>query len=197
MGVYLMKRFLSVLPLLLAMATMIYATFGNAQKNSPPALQKDDRQKTLISDPFLPVAPNFELKSLNGSTVRLSDYRGKAVLLNFWATWCVPCKTEMPWLEQMQQKYGPQGLEVIGIAMDDSPGAVRKFVEDMHVNYIMLLGTQIVGRLYGGPLGLPTTFFIDRTGKITDQNTGLSSRTQIENEIKLALINGVPLSKAK
>lgn len=133
-------------------------------------------------------APEFSLESLQGNTVRLSDYHGKAVLLNFWATWCQPCKIEMPWFEDLQKQYGPQGLQVVGIAMDDaSKEDIQKFVKQMGVNYPILLGKESVGDAYGGVQFLPSTFFIDRDGKVTDHIFGLKSRSEIEDEIKQAL----------
>jgi cytochrome c biogenesis protein CcmG/thiol:disulfide interchange protein DsbE len=133
-------------------------------------------------------APEFSLESLEGQTVHLADFRGKAVLLNFWATWCQPCKIEMPWLEQMQQQYGPEGLQIVGIAMDDaSKEDIAKFTKEMGVNYPILLGKESVGDAYGGVQFLPSTFFIDRNGKIVDRVFGLKSRSEIEDDIKLSL----------
>ena len=92
------------------------------------------------------LAPDFALASLDGKTLKLSDYRGKAVLLNFWATWCEPCKIEMPWFVDLQKKYGPQGLQVVGIAMDDaSPKEIGEFAQKMNVNYPVLVGKEAVG----------------------------------------------------
>src|SRR5690242_16222960 len=95
-------------------------------------------------------APDFVLKDLDGKKVKLSDYRGKAVLLNFWATWCPPCKVEMPWFVDLQKQYGNDGLVVLGVAMDDSePGTIAKFANEMGVNYPVLLGTDKVSDDYG------------------------------------------------
>ena len=136
-------------------------------------------------------APEFSLESLEGKTVRLADFRGKAVLLNFWATWCQPCKIEMPWFEQLQKQYGPQGLQVVGIAMDDaSKEDIARFAKDMGVNYPILLGKESVGDAYGGVQFLPSTFFIDRDGKIVNRVFGLKSRSEIEDEVKVALSQG-------
>jgi peroxiredoxin len=133
-------------------------------------------------------APDFSLQSLDGKAVRLADFRGKAVLLNFWATWCQPCKIEMPWFEEMQKQYGPQGLQVVGIAMDDAgKEEISKFVKQMGVNYPILIGTESVGDAYGGVQFLPSTFFINRDGKMVDRIFGLKSRSEIEDDIKLAL----------
>jgi thiol-disulfide isomerase/thioredoxin len=137
------------------------------------------------------VAPNFELATLDGKTMKLSDLKGKAVVLDFWATWCVPCKIEMPWFVELQKQYGPQGLAVIGVAMDDSSNEeIAKFAKEMGVNYPILRGKEAVGEAYGGLPGLPTTFFIGRDGKIVDQDAGLVSRKVIEENIKLALAQG-------
>lgn len=133
-------------------------------------------------------APDFTLDSLEGKSMRLSDLRGKAVLLNFWATWCGPCKIEMPWFVELQNQYGPQGLQVVGVAMDDSSkDDIAKFAKDMGVNYPVLLGKEAVGDAYGGVPALPETFFIGRDGKIVDKIIGLKGRSDIEDAVKKAL----------
>ena len=133
-------------------------------------------------------APDFSLETLDGKNLRLSDLRGKAVLLNFWATWCGPCKIETPWLVQLQKEYGSQGLQVIGVAMDDSgKDDIEKFAKDMGVNYPVLLGKEAVGDAYGGVPALPESFFIGRDGKIVDRIIGLKGRGEIEDAIKKAL----------
>jgi thiol-disulfide isomerase/thioredoxin len=137
------------------------------------------------------LAPDFDLKSLEGKNVKLSDFRGKAVLLNFWATWCGPCKIEMPWFVELQKQYGPQGLQIVGVAMDDSsPEEIAKFVKEMGVNYPILLGTESVGQSYGGVGALPTTFFVDRDGKFVAREFGLQSRSVFVDHIKEALHQG-------
>lgn len=136
-------------------------------------------------------APEFALESLDGKTVRLSDFRGKAVLVNFWATWCQPCKIEMPWFEEMQKQYGPQGFQVVGIAMDDAgKDEIAKFARDVGVNYPILIGKEAVGDAYGGVQFLPSSFFVDRDGKVVDHIFGLKSRSEIEDDIKLSLGEG-------
>ena len=133
-------------------------------------------------------APDFTLTSLDGSQVRLSDFRGKAVLLNFWATWCPPCKVEMPWFEDLQNRYGKDGLVVLGVAMDDSePATIAKFASELGVNYPVLLGTDKVSDDYGDVQYLPTTFYIGRDGTIVDKMTGLLDRKDIEDAAKKAL----------
>ena len=133
-------------------------------------------------------APDFELKSLEGKTIHLSDYHGKAVLLNFWATYCGPCKVEMPWLVELQKQYGPDGLQIVGVAMDDaSQEDIAKFAKDMGVNYPILVGKESVGDSYGGIQFLPATFYIGRDGKFIDRVFGLKGRGEIEDEVKTAL----------
>jgi thiol-disulfide isomerase/thioredoxin len=135
------------------------------------------------------VAPIFELKSIpDGKSVALASFRGKAVLLNFWATWCGPCKIEMPWLVDLQKKYGPQGLQIVGVAMDDTDDKeIADFAHKMGVNYLVLKGTEKVGDLYGGVEGLPMTYYLDRSGKVVDETLGLASESAIEDAVKKAL----------
>jgi peroxiredoxin len=134
------------------------------------------------------VAPEFELTSLEGKQVKLSDYRGKAVLLNFWATYCAPCKIEMPWFEELQKQYGAQGLVVLGIAMDDvGKDELGKFAKEVGASYTILIGKEAVGEAYGGVQFLPSTFYIDRQGKVVDHVFGLVSHSEIEDNIKKAL----------
>jgi len=136
-------------------------------------------------------APDFTLESLEGKTVRLSDFRGKGVLLNFWATWCQPCKIEMPWFAELQKQYGPQGLQVVGVAMDDaSPKEISEFAHDLGVNYPILVGKESVGDAYGGVQFLPATFYIGRDGRVIDKVFGLKGRGEIEENIKKALAEG-------
>jgi peroxiredoxin len=134
------------------------------------------------------VAPDFSLEALDGKTLRLSDLRGKAVLLNFWATWCGPCKIEMPWFVDLQKQYGAQGLQIVGVAMDDaSKEDIGKFAKDLGVNYPILIGKESVGDQYGGVPALPESFLISRDGKIVDKIIGLRGKADIEEAIKKAL----------
>jgi cytochrome c biogenesis protein CcmG/thiol:disulfide interchange protein DsbE len=133
-------------------------------------------------------APDFTLKTLDGKTVTLSELRGKAVVLNFWATWCPPCKVELPWFVDFQKKYGPQGLQIIGISEDEgSKDKVAEFVKEMGVNYTVAVDDDTVYRKYGDVEDLPTTFYIDRSGKIVQFAMGLVDRDEIEDKVKAAL----------
>jgi peroxiredoxin len=134
------------------------------------------------------LAPEFDLKDLSGKNVRLSDYHGKVVLLNFWATWCPPCKEEMPWFVDLQQRYGAQGLQVIGVAMDDSDQKkIESFAKQLGVNYPVLLGKESTAHAYGDVQFLPDTFYIGRDGKIVSHVQGLINRKEIEEQVKKAL----------
>src|SRR5262249_25086101 len=125
--------------------------FHMSRRNAP---QNPSAGNKLMGQP----APNFNLQSLEGKSVQLTDFHGKAVLLNFWATWCGPCKVEMPWFVELQKQYGPEGLQVVGVAMDDaSQEDIAKFAKDMGVNYPILVGKEAVGDSYGGRPCLPAT----------------------------------------
>jgi peroxiredoxin len=142
-------------------------------------------------------APDFDLTDLQGNKVKLSDLRGKAVVLNFWASWCAPCKHEIPWFVEMQKRYGGQGLQIVGISVDDDPKDVVKFAAENAINYPVLFGQEKVAEAYGGIDYLPTTFYIDRNGVVLDRVYGQPERGEIEQKIKRAIATtatGQPLS---
>ncbi len=132
-------------------------------------------------------APDFTLPRLDGGQLRLSSYRGKVVLLDFWATWCVPCREEIPHFVELQQKYGDRGLQIIGVSMDDSPDPVRPFYQQFHMNYPVVMGTADVGSAYGGVLGLPIGFVIDRDGRIYSKHIGATDPAAFESEVTALL----------
>lgn len=182
-----MKRNAIILAVLvIVVAAMLYSgrffQHRPAGAGAPPGLQGSAEQ--IKGKP----APDFELLDLNGKTVKLSELRGKAVLLNFWATWCSPCKTEMPWFVDLQQRYGSEGLQVVGVAMDDAgKDEIAKFAKEMNVNYTILLGKNAVAEAYGGVEFLPTTFYIDRQGKVQERVFGIAGRREIEENVKKIL----------
>ena len=123
--------------------------------------------------------------------MRLSDLRGRVVLVNFWATWCGPCRIEMPWLAQFYDRYRSRGLEILGVSVDDGdPGRVAQFVHDRSVNYTILLQDHAVTAAYGGARRLPQTFFIDRSGRIAQRTYGIRTQGDLDADIRAAL--GLP-----
>lgn len=130
-------------------------------------------------------APRLIMEDLNGRTIRLSDYKGKVVLLNFWATWCPPCRAEMPELVRMQREYGSRGLQVIGITYPPEQRArVRRFIRRFKVNYPIALGTRKTKTLFDGGQDLPMTVVIDREGLIREVIKGILLPDEFEQKIK-------------
>jgi peroxiredoxin len=123
-------------------------------------------------------APAFTRKDLNGSTLRLAGFRGKVVLLNFWASWCAPCLVEIPVFARWQRQYGAQRLQVVGISMDDDAASARNMAARLNLDYPVAMGNAQLGRRYGGVLGLPLTYLIDTNGVVR-------ARFQGETDVKL------------
>ena len=137
-------------------------------------------------------APDFELSALDGRRIRLSDLRGRVVLVNFWATWCAPCRVEMPWLSEFSARYSDQGLTVLGVSVDDGGRErVEKFVRRRSVGYPILLNDGNVDQRYGGVRFLPQTFFVGRDGRIIQRLYGIRAHANFEADIRNAL--GLPL----
>ena len=133
------------------------------------------------------LAPDFSLPDLTGQSLNLSSYRGKVVLLDFWATWCDPCREEIPHIVELQNKYGDQGLQIIGVSMDDGPEPVRDFYQSFKMNYPVVMGNAKMGELYGGVLGLPITFLIGRDDRICSKHVGAADISSLDREIKAQL----------
>ena len=147
--------------------TLAFAGCSNRAASAKASVKADKDRKS---------APDFALKDANGQTARLSDYKGKVVLLDFWATWCGPCKIEIPWFMEFEQEFKDRGFSVVGVSMDeDGWSAVKPYLVQMKVNYRVLLGNDQVGTMYGGVDSLPTTFLIDRQGKIASVHIGVST----------------------
>jgi len=132
-------------------------------------------------------APEFVRRDLRGQSVNLAQLRGKVVLLSFWATWCAPCETEMAAFAAWQRQYAAQGLVVIGISMDDDEASVRKAVQKLRIDYPIAMGDAALGKRYGGVLGLPMTFLIDRKGVIRAEFQGEADLKKIEASLKKLL----------
>lgn len=147
---------------------------------APAAAKKAPAPKKIV--------PAFSLKDADGKTVTLADYKGKVVLLNFWATWCGPCKLEMPWFVDFENRYKSKGFAVVGIAMDDEGwDAVKPFLAKQKINYKILVGNDALANAWGGVESLPSTFIIDQKGNIVRHHEGLVSREDYEKDIKALL----------
>jgi len=131
-------------------------------------------------------APDFTLQQADGSSLKLSDQRGKVVLLDFWATWCHGCKTEIPWYIEFQDKYKDAGLSAIGVSMDDGWSVVKPFLAEHKLNYPVVLGNDEVGKLYQIS-NMPVTLLIDRDGRIADWHVGMVDKAAFEGEIRSLL----------
>jgi len=155
---------------------------GSAHPSATPAGESVAAAQKKSSGPRS--APAFALKDADGKSVSLADYKGKVVLLNFWATWCGPCKVEIPWFVDFERKYKDRGFAVLGVAMDDEGWEVVKpYLAKSKINYRILAGNDKVAEAYGGVDSLPTTFIIDKDGKITAEHQGLVSKDDYEKEI--------------
>ena len=146
-------------------------------------------------------APNFTLVDTSGKRVSLADYKGKAVLVNFWATWCAPCKVEIPWFAQFHNQYGGQGFEILGLDADepnsdDAKGnaalkqEVVQAASKLGINYPVLLGGESLSKDFGGIDVYPMSFYVDRSGKVVEVVSGLAPKDEIEANIKKALASG-------
>ncbi len=129
-------------------------------------------------------APEVTRRDLNGGSLNLASLHGKVVLLNFWATWCAPCLVEMPTFNQWQGQYGSQGLQVVGISMDDDPASARRLTAKLRLNYPVAMGDEALGQLYGGVLGLPLTYLIDKHGIVRARFQGETDPKTIESQLK-------------
>ena len=198
-----MKRTgLVVLALVVGISLMLWAGIHN-MRDRRLALQKANENRIVLTpvkpgekadaggEGDAPVqmrgkrAPGFTLVTLEGKKVSLADYKGRPVLVNFWATWCAPCKLEMPWFEEFRGKYAAQGFEILGIAEDDAgKDEIAKSAKKLGTTYPILLTDGKVAPLYGGIDYLPESFYVDRNGVIVEQTAGLGSKDEVEANIK-------------
>lgn len=133
------------------------------------------------------LAPDFNLKDANGRDVKLTDLKGKVVLVNFWATWCHGCQTEIPWFIEFQKEYADGGLVVVGISMDDDGWkSVRPWLKEKRVNYPIVIGNEGLGKQYGLD-GMPLTALVDREGRLADVHSGLVDKTATQQKIRALL----------
>ena len=166
-----------------AIATALLAAYFFAGRSSEPRSVRAASPVKAGKD--RKPAPDFLLKDADGKTVHLEDYKGKVVLLDFFATWCGPCKIEIPWFMEMERKNKDKGFSVVGVSMDDEGWEVVKpFLADLGVNYRVVIGNDATAQIYGGVDALPTTFLIDRNGKIAAVHVGLASKKVFEDGIQ-------------
>lgn len=174
---------------------------SGAAGNPPPADDATADEMDNTTPLNGKTAPNFILEDINGKKVSLASYKGRPLVLDFWATWCGPCKVEIPWFEKLHDQYASQGLEILGVSADDldkdDPAKlftekrdISEFAAKMHMNYPVLIDADSIADAYGGVDALPTTFFINRKGKIVASTVGLASRDEIEADIKKAMDAG-------
>ncbi len=158
----------------LAFAAMLALLIASCSRPSPKISGSSDRK----------VAPAFTLRDSSGAQVTLADYKGKVVLLNFWATWCGPCQVEIPWFVEFEQKYKDRNFAVLGVSFDDDGWiSVRPYMAAHKINYRIMIGSDQLSQVYGGVDSLPTSFIIDRSGRIAATHVGLVDKRDYQDEI--------------
>ncbi len=173
------KAVVFICPLLAIVAQVVWAAGQTPRAQVTPA---------PLVDLFGKPAPPFVVTTLEGKHVSLANYRGKALLVNFWATWCGNCKLEMPWLAQLREKYVAQGFEVLGLLTDSAtPEKIAPLTRKYGIHYPILLCNHATAQAYGGLPDLPESFFIDRHGKVVAIMEGADSKEEIEANIQKAL----------
>jgi thiol-disulfide isomerase/thioredoxin len=173
------KSLLAIIAIVLAIAIFYYKIGRHSPVSSRPS--------SRVTAGSHAAAPAFSLQDLEGKPLTLENYRGKVVVLDFWATWCAPCRTEIPHFVKLQEQYGGQGLQIIGISMDDTAKPVREFYREFKMNYPVGVGNEQVAEAYGGVLGLPVIFLIGRDGRIAEKYVGEVQAATLEQGIQSLL----------
>jgi thiol-disulfide isomerase/thioredoxin len=184
--------------LLLMLVVMIVTTnFSGCDSRGLSKVSSADSSKSDANNGPHPDEPDVTFKNLQGQDVSLSGLKGKVVIVNFWATWCEPCRVEIPWMIGFQQKYADKGLTILGVAMDDEGKSVvapyvqtTQFDVDGHsmtMNYPIVLGNDDIAAKFGGLLGFPTTIVISRDGKVQKRFIGLADEADLDKQIKALL----------
>ena len=185
------------------------------RKQAAERLQAQQAQAVLVTDsgggqggglqmtsPLVgKAAPAFTLTNLKGEKVSLANYKGKAVQINFWATWCAPCKIETPWLVELEKQYSPKGFEILGVSFDDldkddqkllakEKSDIARSAQQLGIDYPVLLDGDSIAKPYGDADVYPTSFFVDRSGTVVAASFGLTSKDDLESNIRKALGEG-------
>ena len=170
---------------------MPWLTSKHPQMVEQPAVDASNNSEPVLACPAdaKPANLDFTLKDVEGKDVSLQSFKGKVIVLDFWATWCGPCKVEIPHFIEFQQKYGSKGLQIVGISVDDTADKLVPYVKEMGMNYPVLqgLGHDAVQDAYGPILGIPVSVMISRDGKVCATHTGLTSKDVFEKEIQSLL----------
>jgi thiol-disulfide isomerase/thioredoxin len=170
---------------------MPWLTQKHPQMVEQPAVEASNNTEPVLTCPAdaKPAKLDFTMKDVEGRDVTLQSFKGKVIVLDFWATWCGPCKVEIPHFIEFQDKYGPKGLQVVGISVDDPVDKLAPYVKDMKMNYTILqgLGHDDVQDAYGPIMGIPVSVVISREGKVCATHTGLTGKDVFEREIQALL----------
>jgi peroxiredoxin len=162
--------------------------FMGKETGSPQAQWRGSTRIEFAAPETRKAAPDFTLNDAAGVPVRLSEFRGKVVLLSFWATWCVPCRTEIPWFMEFQKTYGDRGLVVLGLSLDDDGWKpVKLYIDEMKIDYRVMVADKDIAPLYGGLKSIPVTLIIDKAGRIAVTHVGLCPKDEYEAAINSML----------
>lgn len=173
----------------LVLALIVVIGLAACQLPSPNSRQRAGAESTPAqkAEAPLPRMPSFTLKDVSGRDVSSEQWRGKVLLVDFWATWCPPCRKEMPEFEELYKRYQERGFMVIGISLDFDEKDVIKFAKELGITYPLLMSTSPVQEQWGGLRGIPTTFLVDRTGVIRKTIVGFEYKDAFEAELKKLL----------
>jgi len=174
--------------LVIAAAALAIGVYAGLERFAPRNPAMETSLPAIAASTNLRPLPHLSFTDINGSAVRTADYKGKVLLVNFWAAWCVPCADEVPQFIALKKKYGNQGLQVIGFSVEDDPRELRDFCHRHEVNYPVVPSDLRSADAFGGVLGLPTTFVIGRDGRIHGRHEGTTDFASLEKEV-VALLN--------